>query len=194
MAMNRNPVLSQVELSTQSAALRRVDFCAPHPYKGGGFLELTELPRLAQEAAVFEVGDGFHWRLASHFENAPEGELSQIINLVLHGQIHLVCQRCLQHFPYLLFEEREFVLLSSEEQADAYPIEDDQREPLVASQHFDLLEAIEDEILLSLPLIPKHPEGVCVPNAAFLDVNKHISEGQEKSHNPFKALKNIKKN
>lgn len=194
MAMNRNPVLPQVELSTKSSALRKVDFCASHPYKGSGFLGLEEFSRLTQEVAVVEVGDGFHWNLVTHFENAPNGEPSQIINLELNGQLHLVCQRCLQNFPFHLVEKRQFVLLPTEEQADAFPMEDDQREPLVASQHFDLLETIEDEILLSLPLIPKHPEGICSPSVTFLDKDSSNSEAQEKPQNPFNILKNIKKN
>jgi len=194
MAMNRNPVLPQVELSNKSGALRKVDFCAAPPYKGAGFLALEELPRLVQEVAVIEADDGFNWSLVTHFEKAPNGEPSQIVNLELNGQLHLVCQRCLQNFLFQMAEKRQFVLLPTEDQADAFPIEDDQREPLVASQHFDLLETIEDEILLSLPLIPKHPEGVCVPSATFLDQDDGILAAQEKPQNPFNILKNIKKN
>ena len=52
-------------------------------------------------------------------------------------------------------------MVTTEAQADEYPIENDQLEPLVISQQFDLLSTIEDEILLSLPLIPKHPKGTC---------------------------------
>ena len=90
-------------------------------------------------------------------------------------------------------EERQFVLVASEAEADAYPIEDDQQEPLVASQHFDLLELIEDEILLSLPLIPKHPESACEPHASSFGEAGVDADELEKPENPFNILKNMKK-
>jgi uncharacterized protein len=92
-----------------------------------------------------------------------------------------------------LAEKRRFVLLATEDLADDYPIEDEEREALVASQHFNLLETIEDEILLSLPLIPKHPEGFCEPQASSFG-DEGEEDTLEKSENPFNILKNMKKN
>ena len=88
------------------------------------------------------------------------------------------------------------MLVGSEEEADAYPIEDDRQEPLVASHHFDLLETIEDEILLSLPLIPKHPDGACKPLAsAFGPTGPEVAQETAISdrENPFNVLKGMKK-
>jgi uncharacterized protein len=85
-------------------------------------------------------------------------------------------------------------MVASEDEADAFPIEDDQQEPLVASQHFDVLETIEDEILLSLPLIPKHPEGVCEAHASTFGADAGGSGALETRENPFNILKNMKKN
>jgi uncharacterized protein len=56
---------------------------------------------------------------------------------------------------------------------------------LVSSTHFDVLALIEDEILLSLPLVPKHPEASCSTSPLLGTV--------EEPENPFKVLKNIKK-
>jgi uncharacterized protein len=87
-----------------------------------------------------------------------------------------------------------FVLVATEAEADAFPMEDDLQEPLVASQQFDLLGLIEDEILLSLPLIPKHPEGACQPHSSAFGGSEAASDGSEKPQNPFNILKNMKKN
>ena len=191
--MNRNQVLPQVQLSAEPSALKRVDFCAPQSYKGAGFLGISDLPRLAKEASTVAAGDGFEWELETHFEDSPGSEPHQIMNLGLKGRIHLVCQRCLQDCAIELAEKRRFVLVATDEEADAYPLEDEEQEPLVVSQHFNLLETIEDEVLLSLSLIPKHPDGFCEPHASTFgdEGEEEVSNEQE---NPFNILKNMKKN
>jgi len=191
--MNRNQVLPQVQLSAEPSALKRVDFCAPQSYQGAGFLPITDMPRLAKEASSIHPGDGFAWHIKTHFEDSPGSEPHQILEMSLKGCLHLVCQRCLQDCMVDLDEKRRFVLVASEAEADAYPLEDEEQEPLVASQHFNLLETIEDEVLLSLPLIPKHPEGFCEPHATVFGLEE-VDEGIKERENPFKVLKNMKKN
>jgi uncharacterized protein len=191
--MNRNQVLPQVELSAEPSALKRVDFCAPQSYKGAGFLSIPDMPRVAQEASTINAGDGFHWSVQTHFEDSPGSEPQQILQLGLKGRLHLVCQRCLQDCAVDLDESRRFLLVATEEQADSYPLEDEEQEPLVVTQHFNLLETIEDEILLSLPLIPKHPEGFCEPHASTFGDEEGEDTSNERE-NPFNILKNMKKN
>ena len=191
--MNRNQVLPQVQLSAEASALKKVDFCAPQSYRGAGFLAMTDMPRLAMEASNLNPEDGFTWQMETHFEDSPGSEPAQILNLALKGRLHLVCQRCLQDCTVDLDEKRRFILVSSEAEADEYPLEDEEQEPLVASQHFNLLETIEDEVLLSLPLIPKHPEGFCEPHATVFGLEDE-EEGLDERENPFNILKNMKKN
>ena len=191
--MNRNQVLPQVQLSAEAIALKKVDFCAPQSYQGAGFLTMTDMPRLAKEASSVNPGDGFAWQMETHFENSPGSEPRQILDLTLKGRLHLVCQRCLQDCAVNLDEKRRFILVATEAEADDYPLEDEEQEPLVASQHFNLLETIEDEVLLSLPLIPKHPEGFCEPHATVFGLEDEDDRSDERE-NPFNVLKNMKKN
>ena len=191
--MNRNQVLPQVQLSADPSALKRVDFCAPQSYKGAGFLSISDLPRVAEEASTVVSGDGFDWEIVTHFEDSPGSDPLQILELGLKGRLHLVCQRCLQDCAVDLAEKRRFILVSTEAEADDYPLEDEEQEPLVASHHFNLLETIEDEVLLSLPLIPKHPEGFCEPHATVFGLEEE-DEGLDERENPFNILKNMKKN
>jgi len=192
--MNRNQVLPQVELSNDPKALSRIDFCAPQSYRGAGFLEITALPRVAEETSSIEPGDGFHWQVKTHFADSLGSEPRQILELAVKGRIHLVCQSCLQDCGLDLAQESRFVMVATEEEADAFPMEDDQQEPLVVSQHFDLLGLIEDEILLSMPLIPKHPKGACQPHASSFGEVGEAAKDSEKPQNPFNILKNMKKN
>ena len=191
--MNRNQVLPQVQLLAEPSALKKVDFCAPQTYQGTGFLTMTDMPRLTKEASSVQAGDGFAWQMETHFEDSPGSEPRQILDLSLKGCLHLVCQRCLQDCAVNLDEKRRFVLVTTEAEADGYPLEDEEQEPLVASQHFNLLETIEDEVLLSLPLIPKHPEGFCEPHATVFGLEDEEG-GSDKRENPFNILKNMKKN
>jgi uncharacterized protein len=191
--MNRNHVLPQVELSAEPSTLKRVDFCAPQSYKGAGFLSISDMPRVAEVASAIIPLDGFDWSVDTHFEDSPGGEPHQNLDLGLKGRLHLVCQRCLQDCAVDLEEKRRFILVLTEAEADAYPVEDEEQEPLVVSQHFNLLETIEDEILLSLPLIPKHPEGFCEPHASTFG-DEDDQEASNEQENPFNILKNMKKN
>ena len=191
--MNRNQVLPQVELSSEPNALKRVDFCAPQTYKGAGFLGIPDMPRVADEASAAHKGDGFDWSVESFFENSLGSEPHQILELGLKGRLQLVCQRCLQDCAVELDEKRRFILVLTDAEADTYPIEDEEVEPLVVNQHFNLLETIEDEILLSLPLIPKHPDGFCEPHASTFG-DEGEEEVSNERENPFNILKNMKKN
>lgn len=151
------------------------------------------MPRVADEASTKLPGDGFDWIVQTYFKDSPGSEPHQILELGLKGRLYLVCQRCLQDCVVDLDEKCRFILMNSEAEADAYPIEDEEQEPLVVKQHFNLLETIEDEVLLSLPLIPKHPEGFCEPHATiFGDVGDEQPENERE--NPFNVLKNMKKN
>ena len=193
--MNRNPVLPSLTLPTDPKALRSVDLLVSQSYSGQGFLALDALPRVALEAATRSVDDGFAWAVNTFFDGVAGGQPRLKMNLSLKGQMQLICQRCMQPCLVQIDESRQFVFLANEALADAFPMEDDALEPLVMSSQFDLLGTIEDEILLSLPLIPKHPEGVCEPAALGSGVDDPLNQGEtaKKPENPFNILKNMKK-
>ena len=187
--------MPSLTLPIEPKALRSVDLLVPQTYSGKGFLALDTLPRVALEAAERSADDGFEWAVQSFFDGVVGGEPRLKMNLNLKGQMHLICQRCMQPCLVQIDESQQFVFLANEALADAFPMENDALEPLVASAQFDLLGTIEDEILLSLPLIPKHPEGVCEPATLGTGADDSMNQGEtaKKPDNPFKILKNIKK-
>jgi uncharacterized protein len=193
--MNRNPVLPSLTLPTDPKALRSIDLLVSQSYSGQGFLALDALPRVALEAATRNVDDGFAWAVNTFFDGVTGGEPHLKMNVSLKGQMQLICQRCMQPCLVQIDESRQFVFLANEALADAFPMEDDALEPLVMDSQFDLLGTIEDEILLSLPLIPKHPEGMCEPTALGSRVDHPLDQGEtaKKPDNPFNILKNMKK-
>ena len=192
--MNRKQVLPQIELPNDLNALQKVDFSAHQSYYGTGFLSVADLPRVADAVSSIGPEDGFDYKVFSEIQGMSGSKAHQILSLEVHGRLHVVCQRCLKDCSQELVEKRQFLLMASEAEADAYPIEDDLYEPLVASNHFDLLGLIEDEILLSFPLIPKHEEGTCQAQTPPKVNKEPISGDQLKRENPFNILKNMKKN
>lgn len=65
------------------------------------------------------------------------------------------CQRCLQPMPVDLAVDRGFRFVADEDEA-ARLDEEVEEDVLVQSRQFDLLALLEDELILSLPLVPRH--------------------------------------
>jgi uncharacterized protein len=83
------------------------------------------------------------------------------LELEIDGELHLQCQRCLEGLEYPLGLHSTLLLVPRGEQMDELlddPAAPDAIEP---SAELNVSELIEDEVLLSLPLSPRHPEGNC---------------------------------
>jgi uncharacterized protein len=108
------------------------------------------------------------------------------LTLSVAGSVPLMCQRCMAPFDYSFETESILLLAQSEEQADEIEeaIADDTIDVIVGSKAMDVMNLIEDEALLALPLSPRHD--VC-PDATALDALK-----QDRKASPFDVLKNIK--
>ncbi len=166
-------------LEINPRSLLRVDMLAPVSYQGEGFVELSDFPRLSGESASMNSGDGFSCRIESwHHDERP------LMGVTIRGRMAIACQRCLEPLPFDLDIHKTYVFLRTEAEADHFPIDRDDEEAMVVSTHFNLLEAIEDEILLALPHAPKHPVGECQLRQTGSDLEKP---------NPFNILKNLKK-
>ena len=76
----------------------------------------------------------------------------------IHGEmqasVELVCQRCMNNMQYPLTESFDLMLVENEAELALVP---ETHEPWIANAlHLDVLELIEEQLLLALPLIPKH--------------------------------------
>jgi len=90
---------------------------------------------------------------------------------VIHGEmratVELVCQRCMATMPYPVAEAFELMLVESEAELDLVP---ESHEPWIAhSSRLNVLELIEEQLLLALPLIARHADARdCVNVGAVL--------------------------
>lgn len=113
------------------------------------------------------------------------------LHLSAQATLSLICQRCMAPVDEVIRFERDFRFVGSEALAE---VEDEESEEdvLVLSKSFDLLELIEDELLMSTPLVPKHE--VCPEPVKLQAVDPtFVAEAQEKP-NPFAVLQQLKKN
>ena len=119
--------------------------------------EVAAFPRLAHE---FTQGTLF-CRVVGRVDQ--RGSLS--LQLSVSGEVELTCQRCLGSMPYKVEVERTLYLARNEaemERLDALPDSD----AIQAGEILNLVDLVEDEVLLSLPLATMHAEGECpVPGA-----------------------------
>jgi len=119
--------------------------------------EVAAFPRLAHE---FTQGT-LSCRVVGRVDQ--RGSLS--LQLAVSGEVQLTCQRCLGSMPYKVDVERTLYLARNEaemERLDALPDSD----AIQAGETLSLVDLVEDEVLLSLPLATMHAEGECpVPGA-----------------------------
>ena len=103
-----------------------------------------------------------------------------------------VCQRCLGAMPLPLKCDINLAILWQEEDAERLPKAFD---PWVVGEgQVDIYQLVEDELLLSLPIISYHNEE-CVPDSCFssgeVEVQKVMAAQAEKT-NPFQVLDQLK--
>ncbi len=122
----------------------------------------------------------------------PNGATSEQIWLVLSAEVALpqTCQRCLGPVDVPVHFEREFRFVASEEVAE---VEDEESEEdvLVFSRDFNLLELVEDELLMALPVVPKHD--VCPGAVKLQAADPDFVEDEQEKPNPFAVLEQLKK-
>ena len=206
--------MSQIPCSTQilhasEAALRQVDFKSGQTYQGEGFFSLQHFPRILSEiwsGSVEEVSKespeqaGLDWQVATWLDDTAAGHTAYRLRVKIRTALHLECQRCLEGFWQKIDISAQFVLLESHQEVEDFPIDNFVEDALLQSDTFDLMALIEDEVLLALPLVPKHPQGECalLKNSAGAlvetdDKSKIVPIESQKGHkNPFLGLKKLK--
>jgi uncharacterized protein len=131
--------------------------------EASGTVVMTRLLRFLEELPEQhddEQGD-VTWSVRGRMDNA--GQL--FLNLHVTATPTLICQRCLASFAFPIDSHSVMQLVKSEADLDNDILVDepddeefvaDLPEKVVGSHRFDLLTQIEDELLLSIPYVPKH--------------------------------------
>ena len=149
--------------------------------------------QISGEAPVAEMP-----RLLDALEN-PQGILSYtvrggldsrgdpLLDVSIAGQCQLRCQRCLNAMNYPVRLDVRLMLRdqASLDALDSGGEDEEEWDSILADAHLDVLHLLEEEILLSLPIAPRHELDVCQVAG---DGNQHEDE-----KNPFAALAKLKR-
>jgi uncharacterized protein len=109
-----------------------------------------------------------------------------VLRVAVRGLISLQCQRCLEELGHMLDIQTELLLAQNEHEL-ARLDEDESGECVLAKQDMDVLALVEDEIILSLPISPRHEPQECKANA---QVERSAAIGER---SPFAALAALKR-
>ena len=117
----------------------------------------ADLPRLA-DRLVGAAAIGYRLCGVADARGRPAAELE------LRGSVEVACDLCDAPVAVALDSTpRPFYFVADDAELDAIPVDPaEEAEPLVAGNVFDLAQLLEDEILLALPISPRHatcPEG-----------------------------------
>lgn len=105
------------------------------------------------------------WQAQGQRRPMPAGEAELWLALQVQAPVWLTCQRCLQPMNTTLVLDRRLRFVHGESQAEALDADSDD-DVLALSRSLDLRELAEDELLLALPLVPRHdicPQPLPVP-------------------------------
>ncbi len=144
-----------------------------------------ELPlaRFGRLAPLLARTDGV---VRAHLEFGRELK-REVVRGRVECELFLICQRCFGEVEVPVAAALDLIRVANEDDAEALA---DGRDPLVApNREVDLATMLEDELLLALPIVPRHAEP-----AACKRVDAAPVAAEEPNHevHPFAALAALK--
>lgn len=143
-----------------------------------GLIKLSEMHRLstvilqADQKGVVDLQFGVDEQSITYIKGRVQVTLS------------LQCQRCLEPYQYDITSDFSLGVVKSINDVNALP---DHYEPVMAKEGVLVLsELIEDEIILNLPIIPKHEPEHCRVKLPLSGID------EEQGKNPFHILESLK--
>lgn len=147
--------------------------------QSGGHLEgevaVAQLPRLADLVA------STHGSVQYQISGLIDTDSFLAADLRLKARLQLICQRCNGPLEFKLDRTTRFRFVANEEELNALPIDDDENEAMVGSRSVNVRDWIEDEAILSLPLVPRH-------DACSAPLGLESDPGKLVAPNPFAVL------
>ncbi len=160
-------------------------------FAGNGGQITAQVP-FAALARLQDVLDNPQGILHYTLQGGMDKQGRPLLNVSITGDCQLRCQRCLSGMDYtiqiaarlLLCDQDALDQLDSEGHVAGHPEEEGDFDGILAEAHLDVLALLEEEILLGLPIAPKHQAGAC-----------QVAEGknrQQDDQHPFALLEKLK--
>ncbi len=150
-----------------------------------GHDSLLKYKRLAEMAQHLHPDLYVDWSADGELRDGLDGGPQPWLHLKAQATFPVVCQRCLQPMDVPLQVDRSFRFVQDEAAAEA--LDGESEEDLLAlSREFRLRELVEDELLMALPLVPRHAH---CPQPVKMSVGEEeLKEAEVPVNNPFAAL------
>ena len=150
---------------------------------------LLKYERLMLETQGLGADSELKWSAQGELRADEAGADQAWLHLVAGVVLPLTCQRCLGPVDIGVSVNRSFRFVGSEEAAEMQD-EDAEEDVLVLSKDFNLLELIEDEVLMELPVVSRHEE--CPVELVLEVVDPDFEAASAEKRNPFAVLAHLK--
>ncbi len=144
-----------------------------------GVLAVAQLPRLA------DLLFGREGVVSYEVEGATSAKGQPVLRIHLTADLAVSCQRCLERLPLRLDVKRDLVLVAAAADVDQLEDEDDDTDTIASTGSLDLHDLLEQEIVLSVPMAPRHPENACGTRLGASNTGEVAS--------PFSSLAGLKR-
>lgn len=151
---------------------------------------LAEMGRLQQDALPLTMtspAQSVVWSAQGERRAVSVGEAELRLRLQARTALSLVCQRCLQPMTVRL-DVRPLIRFVHGADLAQQLDEQGEEDVLDSSVALDLRELVEDELILALPLVPRHD--VCPQPLAQADLGADADGTDSKAH-PFAVLASL---
>lgn len=154
-----------------------------------GLEALSAYERLLAETGGQGLERTVRWEARGEQRTDASGHAQIWLHLSAQVNLPLTCQRCLGPADITVRVDRSFRFVASEAQAQAED-EEAEEDVLVLSRDFSLPGLIEDELLMEMPVVPRHEACPTPVQLATQDADFEAAQA-EKPH-PFAALAGLK--
>lgn len=144
-------------------------------------LPLVRLPRLCEQ--LLEREGTVDARL--HFARNAAGQT--LLSGELRAEVVLLCQRCLRPMRFAIDTRFRLGVVADEAQARSLP--HDVEALVTTDTHLDPLPLIEDELLLSLPIVARHEGEEC--RAPAVAPGTSATSEDTRGESPFAVLREL---
>lgn len=159
-----------------------------------GTLPLASLQRLAGStvsAALAEAADTCAWQAEGLWRQPSGGAPEVRLRLQARATVWLACQRCLQPAEHALLVDRTLRFVASEEEAERLDEASDEEDVLALDHALDLPALVEDELILALPIVPRHER--CPEPLPYHPETEPVASEAAPAPHPFAVLAQLKK-
>lgn len=154
-----------------------------------GFWPIAGFERMSDLLAATEAGSvagEVQWTARGEEVPVRAGAAQVWLHLHAQAELPMLCQRCLLPVVESQVLDRRILFVADEETAAELDAETE-HDVLVFSKELDLHQLLEDELLLDLPLVPRHD--VC-PSPLPVEAER---PGEPDRHNPFASLSALRR-